>query len=124
MYISVYNLFYTSLPVLAIGVLDQDVNDRNSILYPRLYTPGLQNLLFNKREFLRSALMGFFASAILFLIPYGKVFVAVTRIQKYLRMLAHWSHAVKTLKNFFRFIFLASSRTFSFFHRTSVAAII
>ncbi|XP_065215158.1 phospholipid-transporting ATPase ID isoform X2 [Planococcus citri] len=71
MYISVYNLFYTSLPVLAIGILDQDVNDRNSIIFPRLYTPGLQNLLFNKREFLRSALMGFFASAILFLIPYG-----------------------------------------------------
>lgn len=74
MYISVYNLFYTSLPVLAIGILDQDVNDKNSILYPRLYTPGLQNLLFNKREFLRSSLMGFFASAVLFLIPYGKVF--------------------------------------------------
>lgn len=72
MYISVYNLFYTSLPVLAIGILDQDVNDKNSIVYPRLYTPGLQNLLFNKREFLRSALMGFFASAVLFLIPYGK----------------------------------------------------
>lgn len=74
MYISVYNLFYTSLPVLAIGILDQDVNDKNSIMYPRLYTPGLQNMLFNKKEFLRSALMGFFASAILFLIPYGNIF--------------------------------------------------
>ncbi|XP_034946393.1 phospholipid-transporting ATPase ID isoform X2 [Chelonus insularis] len=71
MYISVYNLFYTSLPVLAVGVFDQDVNDKNSLLYPKLYTPGLQNLLFNKKEFCWSALHGFWASCILFLVPYG-----------------------------------------------------
>ncbi|XP_046608666.1 probable phospholipid-transporting ATPase IM isoform X4 [Neodiprion virginianus] len=71
MYISVYNLFYTSLPVLAIGIFDQDVNDKNSLLYPKLYTPGHQNLLFNKKEFCWSALHGFFASCVLFLVPYG-----------------------------------------------------
>ncbi|XP_066581094.1 phospholipid-transporting ATPase ID isoform X5 [Prorops nasuta] len=71
MYISVYNLFYTSLPVLAVGIFDQDVNDKNSLLYPKLYTPGLQNLLFNKKEFCWSALHGFFASCVLFLVPYG-----------------------------------------------------
>ncbi|XP_023288917.1 phospholipid-transporting ATPase ID, partial [Orussus abietinus] len=71
MYISVYNLFYTSLPVLAVGIFDQDVNDKNSLLYPKLYTPGHQNLLFNKKEFCWSALHGFFASCVLFLVPYG-----------------------------------------------------
>ncbi|XP_066994070.1 phospholipid-transporting ATPase ID isoform X1 [Anabrus simplex] len=71
MFISVYNLFYTSLPVLALGIFDQDVNDRYSIMYPKLYTPGHSNLLFNKKEFLRSALHGFFTSCVLFLIPYG-----------------------------------------------------
>ncbi|KAK0157633.1 hypothetical protein PV328_011346 [Microctonus aethiopoides] len=71
MYISVYNLFYTSLPVLAVGVFDQDVNDKNSLLYPKLYTPGLQNLLFNKKEFCWSALHGFWASCVIFLVPYG-----------------------------------------------------
>ncbi|XP_058803142.1 phospholipid-transporting ATPase ID isoform X4 [Phymastichus coffea] len=71
MYISVYNLFYTSLPVLAVGVFDQDVNDKNSLMYPKLYTPGHQNLLFNKKEFCWSALHGFFASCVLFLVPYG-----------------------------------------------------
>ncbi|XP_011498732.1 PREDICTED: phospholipid-transporting ATPase ID isoform X1 [Ceratosolen solmsi marchali] len=71
MYISVYNLFYTSLPVLAIGIFDQDVNDKNSLMYPKLYTPGHQNLLFNKKEFCWSALHGFFASCVLFLVPYG-----------------------------------------------------
>lgn len=71
MYISVYNLFYTSLPVLALGVFEQDVNEKNSILYPKLYTPGLTNALFNTTEFIKSVLHGVFSSLILFLIPYG-----------------------------------------------------
>lgn len=71
MYISVYNLFYTSLPVLALGIFDQDVNDKNSLLYPQLYRPGHLNLFFNKKEFFRSALHGCFTSLVLFLIPYG-----------------------------------------------------
>ncbi|XP_043482103.1 phospholipid-transporting ATPase ID isoform X2 [Leptopilina heterotoma] len=71
MYISVYNLFYTSLPVLAVGIFDQDVNDKNSLMYPKLYTPGHQNLLFNKKEFCWSAVHGFYASCVLFLVPYG-----------------------------------------------------
>lgn len=72
MFISVYNLFYTSLPVLALGMFDQDVNDRNSLAYPQLYTPGHRNLLFNKKEFLLSAIHGFFTSCVLFLVPFGK----------------------------------------------------
>jgi Cation transport ATPase len=77
MFISVYNLFYTSLPVLALGIFDQDVNDRYSLCYPKLYTPGHSNLLFNKREFLRSALHGFFTSCVLFLIPYGEYYSCI-----------------------------------------------
>lgn len=71
MYISVYNLFYTSLPVLALGIFEQDVSDKHSIEYPKLYTPGLHNALFNTTEFIRSVLHGVFSSLVLFLIPYG-----------------------------------------------------
>ncbi|XP_066966205.1 phospholipid-transporting ATPase ID isoform X14 [Macrobrachium rosenbergii] len=71
MFISVYNLFYTSMPVLALGIFEQDVNAKNSIKFPRLYTPGLLNALFNKREFFRSALHGFLTSCVLFFIPFG-----------------------------------------------------
>ncbi|XP_059479505.1 probable phospholipid-transporting ATPase IM isoform X2 [Neocloeon triangulifer] len=70
-FISFYNLFYTALPVMSLGVFDQDVNDKNSLSYPKLYTPGHQDLLFNKKEFLKSAMHGFFTSCILFLVPYG-----------------------------------------------------
>jgi magnesium-transporting ATPase (P-type) len=71
MFISVYNLFYTSLPVLALGIFDQDVNDVNSLKYPKLFTPGHLNLLFNKGEFFESAMHGCITSCVLFFIPYG-----------------------------------------------------
>ncbi|XP_077285746.1 ATPase phospholipid transporting 8B [Arctopsyche grandis] len=71
MFISVYNLFYTSLPVLALGVFEQDVSEKNSLLFPKLYTPGLTSSLFNKTEFMKSALHGCYTSLILFLLPYG-----------------------------------------------------
>ncbi|XP_058977672.1 probable phospholipid-transporting ATPase IM isoform X2 [Musca domestica] len=71
MFISVYNLFYTSLPVLALGVFEQDVSDKHSLEYPKLYTPGLRSQLFNTKEFVYSVLHGAFSSLILFLIPYG-----------------------------------------------------
>lgn len=78
MYISVYNLFYTALPVLAVGVFDQDVNDKNSIGYPQLYRPGHINLLFNKKEFFRSAIQGCYVSIVLFFIPFGTYHDAVS----------------------------------------------
>ncbi|XP_055843321.1 probable phospholipid-transporting ATPase IM [Episyrphus balteatus] len=71
MFISVYNLFYTSLPVLALGVFEQDVSDKHSVEFPKLYTPGLKSSLFNTQEFVRSVLHGVFSSLVLFLIPYG-----------------------------------------------------
>lgn len=85
MYISIYNLFYTSLPVLAVGIFDQDVNDKNSIVYPQLYKPGHLNMFFNKKEFFRSALQGCFVSIILFFIAFGEfaVFIVLWRQLKY-----------------------------------------
>ncbi|KAF8787869.1 putative phospholipid-transporting ATPase IM like protein [Argiope bruennichi] len=76
-FISFYNVFYTSLPVLALGVFDQDVSDKNSLRYPKLYTPGLMNLLFNKMIFLKSVAHGLLSSFILFFIPYGAFSYAV-----------------------------------------------
>lgn len=79
MYISIYNLFYTSLPVLGVGIFDQDVNDKNSVLYPQLYKPGHYNLFFNKKEFFRSALQGCLVSMVLFFVSFGTYYDAVGR---------------------------------------------
>ncbi|KAL1454335.1 hypothetical protein WDU94_010606 [Cyamophila willieti] len=71
MYISVFNLFYTSLPILTIAVFDQDVSDTNSLRYPKLYEPGMHNRLFNEREFVFCSLHGFYTSAVMFAVVYG-----------------------------------------------------
>ena len=71
-FIACYNLFYTSQPVLALGIFDQDVDELNALKYPKLYAPGLSSALFNKREFFKSALHGFIASCALFFISHGE----------------------------------------------------
>uniref|UniRef100_A0AAY4CX71 Phospholipid-transporting ATPase n=1 Tax=Denticeps clupeoides TaxID=299321 RepID=A0AAY4CX71_9TELE len=70
-FITLFNIVYTSLPVLAMGIFDQDVNEQYSLRYPNLYKPGQTNLLFNKRKFFICTLQGICTSSLLFFIPYG-----------------------------------------------------
>uniref|UniRef100_A0A8C7M7I4 Phospholipid-transporting ATPase n=1 Tax=Oncorhynchus kisutch TaxID=8019 RepID=A0A8C7M7I4_ONCKI len=70
-FITLFNIVYTSLPVLAMGLFDQDVNEANSHRYPSLYRPGQLNVLFNKRQFFLCTLQGVGTSFLLFFIPYG-----------------------------------------------------
>ncbi|XP_046889573.1 probable phospholipid-transporting ATPase IM isoform X2 [Hypomesus transpacificus] len=76
-FITLFNIVYTSLPVLAVGIFDQDVNEQNSRRYPSLYRPGQLNLLFNKREFFLCTLQGMCTSFVLFFIPYGAFSISV-----------------------------------------------
>ncbi|XP_076983961.1 putative phospholipid-transporting ATPase IM isoform X2 [Tamandua tetradactyla] len=70
-FITLFNIVYTSLPVLAMGVFDQDVSEQNSLDCPQLYEPGQLNLLFNKRKFFICVAHGIYTSFALFFIPYG-----------------------------------------------------
>uniref|UniRef100_A0A8C6KQY4 Phospholipid-transporting ATPase n=1 Tax=Nothobranchius furzeri TaxID=105023 RepID=A0A8C6KQY4_NOTFU len=70
-FITLYNLAYSSLPVLLVGLLDQDVNDRLSLKFPKLYLPGQQETMFNYKNFFISLFHGIFVSLIIFFIPYG-----------------------------------------------------
>ncbi|ESN96530.1 hypothetical protein HELRODRAFT_68049, partial [Helobdella robusta] len=70
-FITFYNVFYTSLPIMALGFFEQDVNEKLSLQYPNLYKPGHLNLFFNKKIFLQSVLEGFLTSLVLFFVPYG-----------------------------------------------------
>nr|XP_055048068.1 probable phospholipid-transporting ATPase IM isoform X2 [Misgurnus anguillicaudatus] len=76
-FITLFNIVYTSLPVLAMGMFDQDVNEQFSLRYPNLYRPGQLNQLFNKRKFFICTLHGVCTSFILFFIPYGAFMSAV-----------------------------------------------
>ena len=43
---SAFNIFFVSLPVLALGCFDQDVNQRSCLLFPHLYKQGQDNACF------------------------------------------------------------------------------
>ncbi|MBN3314889.1 AT8B1 ATPase, partial [Atractosteus spatula] len=70
-FITLYNVLYSSLPVLLVGLLDQDVNDKLSMRFPKLYLPGKEGVLFNYKNFFISLFHGIFTSLIIFFIPYG-----------------------------------------------------
>ncbi|XP_053150642.1 phospholipid-transporting ATPase IC isoform X2 [Hemicordylus capensis] len=70
-FITLYNVLYSSLPVLLVGLLDQDVSDKLSLRFPALYLSGQKDLLFNYKKFFISLLHGVITSLIIFFIPYG-----------------------------------------------------
>uniref|UniRef100_A0A0N5A7W7 Phospholipid-transporting ATPase n=1 Tax=Syphacia muris TaxID=451379 RepID=A0A0N5A7W7_9BILA len=74
--VSCYNMFFTCLPVLVVGIFDQDFDDKDSLQYARLYLPGQFNLFFNMRIFIYSLLHGMISSLVIFFIPYGAMFNA------------------------------------------------
>ncbi|NXM76026.1 AT8B3 ATPase, partial [Serilophus lunatus] len=50
-FLALYNIFYTSYPVLSVGLLEQDVSAKKSLEFPELYVIGQQDKLFNYRIF-------------------------------------------------------------------------
>ncbi|KAM0873580.1 hypothetical protein ACQ4PT_037982 [Festuca glaucescens] len=63
---SLYNVLFTSLPVIAMGVFDQDVSARFCLKYPMLYQEGPQNLLFRWSRLLGWMLHGVGSAVIIF----------------------------------------------------------
>ncbi|CAH9123163.1 unnamed protein product [Cuscuta epithymum] len=65
-YMSLYNVFFTSLPVIAIGVFDQDLSDRLCLEHPMVYKEGNQNMLFKWSRILGWMLNGVLCAMIIF----------------------------------------------------------
>uniref|UniRef100_A0A0V0HX38 Putative ovule protein n=1 Tax=Solanum chacoense TaxID=4108 RepID=A0A0V0HX38_SOLCH len=63
---SLYNVFFTSLPVIALGVFDQDVSAHLCLEFPKLYEEGTKNILFSWRRILGWMLNGVLCSMIIF----------------------------------------------------------
>ncbi|OVA10185.1 Cation-transporting P-type ATPase [Macleaya cordata] len=78
-YMSLYNVFFTSLPVIAMGVFDQDVSARFCLKiahylpsfmwqFPLLYQEGVQNVLFSWLRILSWMINGVCSAIIIFFI--------------------------------------------------------
>ncbi|CAN4124717.1 unnamed protein product [Withania somnifera] len=65
-FLSTYNVFFTSLPVIALGVFDQDVSARLCLRFPLLYQEGIQNLLFRWRRIIGWMVNGVCSAVIIF----------------------------------------------------------
>uniref|UniRef100_A0A8D0H695 Phospholipid-transporting ATPase n=1 Tax=Sphenodon punctatus TaxID=8508 RepID=A0A8D0H695_SPHPU len=95
-FITLFNIVYTSLPVLAMGLFDQDVSEQNSMDYAKLYEPGQLNLLFNKRRFFICMAHGIYTSTALFFIPYGAFYNAVGEDGKHIADYQSFSVTIAT----------------------------
>ncbi|EXB65552.1 Putative phospholipid-transporting ATPase 9 [Morus notabilis] len=65
-FLSLYNVFFSSLPAIAMGVFDQDVSARFCLKFPLLYQEGVQNVLFSWRRILSWMLNGLISAVIIF----------------------------------------------------------
>ena len=65
-YILLYNLAFTSLPVILMGILDQDVDDKVSLAVPQLYRRGIERLEWTQTKFWIYMLDGLYQSVICF----------------------------------------------------------
>lgn len=50
-YILFYNVAFTSLPIILMGTLDQDVSDRVSLAVPQLYRRGIERKEWTQTKF-------------------------------------------------------------------------
>ena len=64
-----YNLAFTSLPVIFLGILDQDVSDTVSLVVPELYRAGILGLEWKQTKFLWYMFDGLYQSCISFFFP-------------------------------------------------------
>ncbi|KAK8686269.1 hypothetical protein V6N13_125296 [Hibiscus sabdariffa] len=65
-FLSLYNVFFTSLPVIALGVFDQDVSSRLCLKFPLLYQEGVQNVLFSWIRIIAWSFNGVLSATIIF----------------------------------------------------------
>nr|ACZ74715.1 E1-E2 type truncated ATPase [Phaseolus vulgaris] len=72
-YMSFYNVFFTSLPVIALGVFDQDVSAKLCLKYPVLYLEGVEDTLFSWPRILGWMLNGVLSSLVIFFLTTNSV---------------------------------------------------
>ncbi|XP_057517399.1 putative phospholipid-transporting ATPase 9 isoform X2 [Amaranthus tricolor] len=65
-YLTLYNIMFTSFPVIALGVLDQDVSAQSCLKFPQLYQEGAQNILFGWQRILGWLLNGILGATTIF----------------------------------------------------------
>lgn len=69
-YIIFYNLAFSSLPVIFMGIFDQDVDDKVSLAVPQLYRRGIERKEYTQTKFWLYMVDGLYQSAIVWYMTY------------------------------------------------------
>lgn len=69
-YVLLYNLAFTSLPVIFMGILDQDVDDKVSLAVPQLYRRGIERKEWTQVKFWTYMVDGLYQSVLAFYFAY------------------------------------------------------
>ncbi|KAK0471166.1 phospholipid-transporting ATPase 1 [Armillaria novae-zelandiae] len=69
-FILLYNLVFTSLPVIILGAFDQDINAQAALAFPQLYVRGIRGLEYTRGKFWVYMLDGLYQSAVVFFMAY------------------------------------------------------
>lgn len=69
-YIVLVNLAFTSLPVIFMGIFDQDVDDKVSLAVPQLYMRGIERKEWSQLKFWMYMADGLYQSVICFFMPW------------------------------------------------------
>ncbi|KAJ3170240.1 hypothetical protein HDU88_008867 [Geranomyces variabilis] len=65
-----FNTLFSLLPTIALGTLDQDVNDRISMLVPQLYLKGIRQTLYTMERFWLYLFDGIYQSVVCYFFAY------------------------------------------------------
>ncbi|KAK5175338.1 phospholipid transporting ATPase [Saxophila tyrrhenica] len=69
-YVLLYNLAFTSIPVMLMGILDQDVSDKVSLAVPQLYRRGIERKEWTQTKFWTYMVDGLYQSVIAYFFTY------------------------------------------------------
>ncbi|KJZ72190.1 Putative phospholipid-transporting ATPase DRS2 [Hirsutella minnesotensis 3608] len=86
--LSFYNVFYTVLPPLALGILDQFISARLLDRYPQLYMMGQKNYFFKLKVFAQWIANAFYHSLVLYI--FAQLIWYEDLIQGDGKMAGHW----------------------------------
>ncbi|KAL9933492.1 hypothetical protein V8E36_007668 [Tilletia maclaganii] len=70
-YVLLFNLAFTSLPVIILGALDQDVNPKAIMAYPSTYKRGIAGLEYTRGLFWSAVIDAIYQSAVCFFVPWA-----------------------------------------------------
>ncbi|WRT65198.1 uncharacterized protein IL334_002141 [Kwoniella shivajii] len=82
-YLLFWNVFWTIMPVLAIGLFDKDIDDEALMALPELYRKGREGSYFGIKIFLYYIFEGFFQTAVIYFFIHYTYLTTTTRTDGY-----------------------------------------